>query len=175
MTPGVLVAGVGNLFFGDDGFGPEVVRRLIAPEADPLPADVRVVDYGIRGVHLLYDLLDGYEALVVVDALPGHGRPGETVVLQIGSEDLTGLEGAGDPHAMNPVAVLTGLPALGGRLPPAYVVGAHPIQLDEGIGLSEAMAIAVIESARSVRELLATRPWASAGSRAEAAEPSRAG
>ena len=70
MTQRILVAGIGNLFLGDDGFGPEVVRRLVEPGQDPLAYDVRVVDYGIRGMHLAYDQLDGYAALVLVDALP---------------------------------------------------------------------------------------------------------
>lgn len=73
VTDRVLVAGVGNLFLSDDGFGPEVVRALAG--ADTLPPGVRVVDYGIRGMHLAYDLLDGYDALVLVDACPGGGRP----------------------------------------------------------------------------------------------------
>lgn len=68
----VLVAGIGNLFLGDDGFGPEVVRRLARDGG--MPPQVRVVDYGIRGMHLAYDLLDGYDALVLVDAYPGR-RP----------------------------------------------------------------------------------------------------
>ena len=83
MTAGVLVAGIGNIFLGDDGFGPEVVRRLGASGEPALPPDARLVDYGIRGMHLLYDLLDDYEALVLIDALPGRGEPGETVVLEV--------------------------------------------------------------------------------------------
>lgn len=70
----VLVAGIGNLFLGDDGFGPEVVRRLARDGG--MPPQVRVVDYGIRGMHLAYDLLDGYDALVLVDAYPGAAPPG---------------------------------------------------------------------------------------------------
>ena len=93
---------------------------------------MRLVDYGIRGMHLLYDLLDGYEALVIVDALPGRGRPGEVVVLEVGPADLERLGGGFDPHGMDPVAVLAGLPALGGELPPTYVVGAAPADLEEG-------------------------------------------
>ena len=80
QRPTILVAGVGNIFLGDDGFGPEVVRH-IAAEAEPLPAQVRLVDYGIRGMHLAYDLLEGYHALVLIDARPGPGAPGELVVL----------------------------------------------------------------------------------------------
>src|ERR1700752_1867860 len=82
----VLVAGIGNLFLGDDGFGPEVVRHLAA--GSPLPENVRLVDYDIRGMHLLYDLLDGYQALVIIDALPSRYRPGEVVVLEVGPADL---------------------------------------------------------------------------------------
>lgn len=155
----MLVAGIGNVFAGDDGFGPEVVRQLASPDATPLPSDVRVVDYGIRGLHLSYDLLTGYEALVLVDALPQRGRPGEVVVLKVGAEDVAGPGGGLDPHGMDPVAVLSGLPALGGVLPPTYVVGARPVHLDERLGLSEAMAAAVPEAAAAVRELLQERPW----------------
>ncbi|MGH3424143.1 MAG: hydrogenase maturation protease, partial [Nocardioidaceae bacterium] len=71
----VLVAGIGNIFFRDDGFGPEVVRRL-AEDGPDLPAGVRVVDYGIRGMHLAFDLLDDVTALVLVDAVPGTAAAG---------------------------------------------------------------------------------------------------
>ena len=174
MTAGVLVAGIGNIFLGDDGFGPEVVRRLAASGEPALPPDARLVDYGIRGMHLLYDLLDDYEALVLIDALPGRGEPGETVVLEVTPADLGSLGGSFDPHSMNPVAVLVGLPALGGRLPPTYVVGAHPVQLDDGIGVSAEMATAADRAASAVRELLHDRPWAAtAGAQSSAASPSR--
>ena len=75
MTRRILVAGIGNIFLGDDGFGPEVVRHLAA-EPSPLPDQVRLVDYGIRGLHLAYDLLPGFDALVLIDAQPGAGNPG---------------------------------------------------------------------------------------------------
>jgi hydrogenase maturation protease len=146
----VLVAGIGNLFCGDDGFGPEVVRRLVASER--LPELVRAVDYGIRGMHLAYDLLDGYDALVIVDAVPGPGDPGEVSVLEVGEDDL----GAGDfdPHGMAPVAVLASLRDLGGRLPPTYVVGCRPADTAEGIGLSESVQAAVPLAMETVRALL---------------------
>ena len=85
LMPDLLVAGIGNIFLGDDGFGPEVVRHLAADPAG-LPEGVRLVDYGIRGMHLAYDLLAGYDALVLVDAVPGPGPPGELTVLEIGPE-----------------------------------------------------------------------------------------
>ncbi len=153
MSDTVLVAGIGNLFLSDDGFGPEVVRRL-AQDAS-LPENVRVVDYGIRGMHLAYDLLDGYAALVLVDALPGSGAPGEVSVLEVGEQDL----GAGefDPHGMAPVAVLANLRKLGGSLPPSYVVGCRPATVEEGIGLSEPVATAVPRAIAAVRALLAQK------------------
>ena len=81
----VLVAGIGNVFRSDDGFGPEVARRLAG---QPWPEGVRVTDYGIRGLHLAYDLLDPWDALVLVDALPDRGEVGAVAVLDIGPDDV---------------------------------------------------------------------------------------
>lgn len=163
MSEEVLVAGIGNLFLSDDGFGPEVVRHLQAAGQHLLSADVRLVDYGIRGVHLCYDLLDGYAALILIDALPAAGGPGEVTVLAVSPENFVSTDAGYDPHGMNPVAVLAGLPALGGTLPPTYVVGAQPLELGERIGLSEPMQRAVPVAADAVRELLAERPWEAQG------------
>src|SRR5690606_22137466 len=94
MTDRVLVAGIGNIFLGDDGFGSEVARR-VRYDGEPR---VRVVDYGIRGMHLAYDLLTGWDALVLVDALPDRGAPGQVEVLRA---DLDEAGAAGlDAHAM---------------------------------------------------------------------------
>ncbi len=161
MTSTILVAGIGNIFLGDDGFGPEVVRRLVA-EGDagaPEAADgVRIVDYGIRGMHLAYDLLDGCDTLVLVDAVPGDGPPGAVDVLEVDADSISAAARDGraglDAHSMDPVAVLSGVTALGGELPPTYVVGARPQDLDEGIGLSEPMAAAVPVAVDAVRTLL---------------------
>lgn len=164
MSADVLVAGVGNIFLGDDGFGPEVVRHLGAPEQPPLPEPVRLVDYGIRGLHLSYDLLGGYSALIIVDAMPGLGQPGEIRVVAVDPDDVPASDGpdphSTDPHSMDPMAVLSGLPSLGGVLPPTYVVGAQPANLEEGIGLSDPLRAAVPVAGAAIRELLATRPWA---------------
>jgi hydrogenase maturation protease len=164
VSADVLVAGVGNIFLGDDGFGPEVVRHLGAPEQPPLPEPVRLVDYGIRGLHLSYDLLAGYSALIIVDAMPGLGRPGEIRVMAVDPDDVRDSGSPNphgpDPHSMDPVAVLSGLPSLGGALPPTYVVGAQPASLDEGIGLSDPLRAAVPVAGAAIRELLTTRPWA---------------
>ena len=153
MSTRVLVAGLGNLFCGDDGFGPEVVRRIAA--AGDLPPEVRVVDYGIRGMHLAYDLLDGYDALVIVDALPGSGAPGTIDVLQVGEDDLG--TGEFDPHGMAPVAVLASLSDLGGQLPPTYVVGCRPLDVGERIGLSAEVEAAIPQAIQTVHAVIRER------------------
>ena len=79
--------------------------------------------------------------------------------MAVDPDDVT-APGAPDPHGMDPVAVLSGLPSLGGALPPTYVVGAQPANLEEGIGLSDPLRAAVPVAGAAVRELLATRPWA---------------
>jgi len=149
----ILVAGVGNIFFGDDGFGSEVARRLAAL---PLPDQVRVVDYGIRGMHLAYDLLDGYDALVLVDAIPRQGRSGDApaavTVLEVGPDDLG--TGEFDAHGMNPVAVLANLGVMGGQLPRTLVVGCQPLDVSEGIGLTPAVRSAVEVAVVTVQRLL---------------------
>jgi hydrogenase maturation protease len=146
---GVLVAGIGNIFLTDDGFGSEVARRL---SREPLGDDVRVVDYGIRGMHLAYDLLDGYDALVVVDALPGQGAPGDLSVLEVGPDDLG--EGELDAHGMAPVSVLASLGQLGGALPRTYVVGCRPADVGEGMGLTPAVEAAVDRAVALVHDVL---------------------
>src|SRR5690606_2212573 len=117
---GMLVAGLGNVFLGDDGFGVEVVRRLAA---EPQPEGVRVGDFGIRGLHLAYELLDGYDTVVLVDAGSRGGAPGELHLLEVSPDDLPDLAtpnelvGAGgvlDAHAMTPDAVLALLATLRG-------------------------------------------------------------
>ncbi len=104
-------------------------------------------------MHLAYDLLDGYDALVILDAAPRGGRPGDVVVLEVGEDDL----GAGDfdGHGMEPTAVLASLGSLGGRLPRTYVVGCEPADTDEGIGLSPPVAAAVDPAVDAVLRLLA--------------------
>lgn len=151
----MLIAGIGNIFLGDDGFGSEVVRRL--PD-HPGPG-VRVVDYGIRGMHLAYDLLDGWDALVLVDAVPGRGAPGRVEVSR--AEPGTGATARLDAHAMDPAAVFAGVRALGGTLPPTVVVGCQVESVDERIGLSapvaEAVDTAVDAVGRVVADLLAAQ------------------
>jgi hydrogenase maturation protease len=143
------VAGIGNVFLGDDGFGVEVVRRL--GEQD-LPDGVDVVDYGIRGVHLAYDLLDArYATLVLVDALPLDEPPGTLAVLEVPA-DAPGSAPV-DGHAMSPDVVLAALRGLGGEQPRVLVVGCSPAVLDEGMQLSAPVSAAVDEAVRLVERV----------------------
>jgi hydrogenase maturation protease len=148
----VLIAGIGNVFRTDDGFGPEVARRLAGL---PWPDGVRVSDYGIRGLHLTYDLLDPWEALVLVDALPDRGEVGRVVVLEIGAEHV-GPVSRMDAHSMDPATVLAGLGTLGGRLPPrTLLVGCQVADTDDGMGLTPPIAAAVEGAVDAVQDLVA--------------------
>ncbi len=151
MTARILVAGIGNIFLGDDGFGSEVVRSTEIPQGDSC---VRVTDYGIRGMHLAYDLLEDWDTLVLVDAVPSRGNPGTLHVFQADHEsgcDTAGLDG----HSMDPAAVFASLRALGGSLPYTVVVGCEAGSVEEGIGLTEPVARAVPRAARAVEEIVA--------------------
>ncbi len=152
----LLVAGVGNIFLGDDGFGSAVAEMLLA---DDLPEGVRVIDYGIRGMHLSYDLVDGVDALIMVDAVPPprgnpDATPGTVVSLKIDPADNGGAQL--DAHSLSPLAVFAHVQALGGSLPPTYVIGCVPADVGEGIGLSEAVQAAVPAGADAVRRLVET-------------------
>jgi hydrogenase maturation protease len=151
MTARILVAGIGNIFLGDDGFGSEVVRiAAISPE-DPR---VRVIDYGIRGMHLAYDLLGGWDTLVLVDAIPSRGNPGTLHVFQADCEPDSAATTV-DAHSMDPAAVFASLRALGGTPPYTVVVGCEVRSVEEGIGLTEPVANAVPRAARAVEEIVA--------------------
>jgi hydrogenase maturation protease len=157
QKPRVLVAGIGNIFLGDDGFGVEVARRLLAR---PRPGAVRVVDFGIRGLDLAYALQDGYENTILVDAFP-HGQPPGTV--SIIEPDLNDLSASAadfvQPHAMHPMNVLRMAMAMNGPLKGVVLVGCEPADLggDEGhIGLSQAVE-AALDDAVSRIEVLVNR------------------
>ena len=152
MTGRVLVAGVGNIFLGDDAFGVEVVRRL---DPTALPAHVDVADYGIRGVHLAYDLLDGrHRTLVLVDAVPLDEPPGTLAVLDVSeavsagddpgaaATDMVGAP-ALDAHGMSPAAVLHLLRSLAAPVARVLVVACHPARVGEAMEMSPEVAAAV--------------------------------
>ena len=154
---GILVAGIGNIFQSDDGFGSEVARHLLA--GPPLPEGARVVDFGIRGVHLAYELLDGYDAAILVDATARGGEPGTIYVIEPdvdAIESETGLAEAGivDAHGMDPASVLALVRSLGGHMDRLLVVGCEPADVEDGMGLSEPVAGAVEEACRVVRDLV---------------------
>jgi hydrogenase maturation protease len=155
----ILVAGIGNIFLGDDGFGVEVVRRLATRR---LPDSVRLVDFGIRGFDLALALLDGYDAAILIDATPRGGQPGTLYVIEPDPE----VPHQDDPpemtlatHGMDPVKVLRLVLAMGGNLNRVLVVGCEPAALepdaDGQIGLSESVHAAVDEAIRLVESLVA--------------------
>jgi hydrogenase maturation protease len=154
----VLVAGIGNVFFGDDGFGPAVVTRL---SGRARPDGVDVEDYGIRGVHLAYDLLDGrHRSVVLVDALPTGEAPGTLSVVEV--DDPQQFHGSIDAHSMGPAAVLSTLSAVGAPPLEVLVVGCQPGQLDQGMNLSPPVAAALDDAVRLVLEVAAGQLGAAA-------------
>jgi len=173
MKGGLLVAGIGNVFLSDDGFGVEVVSRLAGAD---LPAGVRLMDYGIRGMHLAYDLA-GYEQAILIDAAPRGEPPGTVYVIEpdlppAGGSDCVepAAESVGpffDAHGMQPDVVFTMLDQLTDQRPSRIlVVGCEPATVEYGMGLSEPVASAVDEAVRVVLGLIAeqaeqTQPVAS--------------
>ncbi|HEY6235396.1 MAG TPA: hydrogenase maturation protease [Candidatus Elarobacter sp.] len=144
----VLVAGVGNVFFGDDGFGPEVARALLGQE--PV-AGAKVEDFGIRGLHLAYELLNGYERAIIVDAVPRGDAPGTLYVIE---PDAMVLPATPDAHSMDLGNVFAYLRTLGGEPPHLTIVGCEPESIEPGLGLSPAVARSVAGAAALVRRLI---------------------
>ncbi|MGH3980192.1 MAG: hydrogenase maturation protease [Pseudonocardiaceae bacterium] len=129
------MAGIGNIFLGDDAFGVELARRL---DTEQLPEGVQVGDYGIAGMHLAYDLVDmAPDTTILLDAIPRGAQPGTLYVLEIGRDDLPPADPATlDSHGMQPDAVLALLETLGGTVGRTLLVGCEPASTEEGIGLS---------------------------------------
>jgi hydrogenase maturation protease len=154
MNGKVLVAGIGNIFLGDDAFGVEVAQRLVGR---PLPEEVKVVDFGIRSLDLAYALMEDWDLVILVDALPGEGKPGTLYIMEPDSPGA-GETASLDAHTMNPVAVLQMVSALGGKVGRILVVGCEPASVepaDNGeMGLSAPVKAAVDEAARMVEELI---------------------
>jgi hydrogenase maturation protease len=149
----ILVAGVGNIFLGDDGFGVEVATRLAA-NPGPLPEGIKVRDFGIRGMHLAYELLDGYDGLILIDAVQRGSEPGTVYVIEPDLENLPASQSpAMDAHSMSPDTVFATLRALGGTVRHIYVVGCEPADLSERMELSPAVSAAVGRAEQVVRDL----------------------
>jgi hydrogenase maturation protease len=157
QTKRILIAGIGNIFLADDGFGVEVAGRLANRT---LPAGVKVADFGIRGFDLACALMEGYETTILVDAYPGDGDPGTIFVVELDLKDLNSPaagEGLMDPHAMNPLNVLRMAASMGGELKRVLLVGCVPATLgpDEGqMGLSETVTAAIDEAVKVVDSLV---------------------
>ncbi len=155
--PSILIAGIGNIFLGDDAFGSEVARRLAGRE---LPDEVRVVDFGIRGFDLAYALLDGYEVTIFVDATPRGGEPGTLYTIEPDLNELDNLDAEGmmvETHGMNPMKVLGMVKSMGGHFKRILLVGCEPAPLrseDGHMGLSEPVQAAVDEAVEMVESLV---------------------
>jgi hydrogenase maturation protease len=155
----ILIAGIGNIFFGDDAFGCEVAREL---SARTLPPEVTVRDFGIKSYDLAYALAEKYDAIVLVDAMPRGDPPGTTFLVEIEAGGLAELDAEiTDAHTMNPVNALKMAQSVGPVSAKIYLVGCEPAKLegeDGEIGLSEPVqralpqAIELIETV--VREQL---------------------
>ncbi|MFD4138678.1 hydrogenase maturation protease [Streptomyces sp. NPDC058572] len=156
-----LVAGIGNIFLGDDGFGVETVRLLAEHQ---LPDHVEVVDIGTRGVHLAYQLLDGYDTLVLVDATARGGEPGTLYLIEAATPGTVEPDGVPlDGHGMSPDTVLALIGTLcagTGGTPPrrTLVVGCEPACVEEGIGLSPQVTAAVPQAVQMVTDLVQHQP-----------------
>ena len=151
MTGRILVAGVGNVFLRDDAFGVEVVRLLAER---PQPPGVQIRDYGIRGVHLVYELLDGYDLFVLIDAAPRGEAPGTVSVLEV-ELPSPGAQPVIDAHSLTPDAIFGLLSSLGGHPGRNLVVACEPAEVDAGMGLSDPVREALPHAVRAVEEILA--------------------
>jgi hydrogenase maturation protease len=157
QKPSILVAGIGNIFLGDDAFGVEVVRRMAGLK---LPENVRVSDFGIRGFDLAYALQDGYETTILLDACPHGEAPGTLYVIEPDLKALDDPENSQTPveaHAMNPMNVLRMAKAMNIEVKNVLLVGCEPETLggEEGqMGLSTPVDAAVNEAVKLVESLV---------------------
>ena len=157
ITPTILIAGIGNIFLGDDAFGVEVVNRFAQRE---LPSGARAVDFGIRGFDLTYALIDGADVTILIDACPRGGSAGDLYVIEpdLESSSAEGPNAAMDAHAMNPMNVIRAAQAMGGPLKKVLLVGCEPQTFgpDEGhMGLSGPVASAVERAIPLIESLVA--------------------
>ena len=155
----ILIAGIGNIFLGDDGFGTEVARRLVGRT---LPAEVVVKDFGISGIDLTYALMDPYELVILVDACARGGEPGSLYLIE--PELTEGAAGCQDQpfeaHSMNPMNVLRSVRQMGGARGRILLVGCEPADLgpEEGkLGLSDAVEAAIGEAIGMIEKLVAEK------------------
>jgi hydrogenase maturation protease len=152
----ILVAGIGNIFLGDDAFGCEVAQRLFKRA---IPEDVRVVDFGIRGFDLAYALLENYELSILIDVTPRGGAPGSLYVIEVNAnlDELEADEMPLDTHAMNPLRVLGLVKSMGGELKRTLIVGCEPSEASEQeeIRLSKSVTASLDKAVELVESLIA--------------------
>ena len=155
-TKQILVAGIGNAWLRDDGFGGEVAKLLSEQE---LPAGVRVIDFGSGGLDLAYEAMRGYDALVLIDISRQGEPPGTLYVMEADEDDVDGKIEDGqmlDPHGMDPQTVLRFVKAVGGWPGRVFVVACEPeVVEDVGFGLSDAVGGAIAKAAEVVLETVA--------------------
>jgi hydrogenase maturation protease len=153
--PRILIACIGNIFLGDDAFGVEVARRL---SDYPLPRGVVLKDFGIRGFDLTYALLDPWDLVILVDACPCGGDPGDIYVIE--PDPVEQGPQSIDAHVMNPMNVLRTVKSMGGPPNRVIIVGCEPADLgsdEEGkLGLSEPV-LAAIDTAVTIIGTLAAK------------------
>ncbi len=154
----ILVAGIGNIFKGDDAFGVEVARRLATRL---LPSAVKVVDFGIRGIDLTYALLDGCDAAILVDTAQRGETPGTVTIVEPerpSPEELVPHDLMLEPHDLDPAKVLKVVTVLGGVCPRVFLVACEPETFGDeetgAMGLSAAVSAAVDEAADAVERLV---------------------
>lgn len=160
----LLIACIGNIFLGDDGFGVEVAQQLLTKQ---YPHGVHIVDFGIRGMELAYTLLEDYDTLVLVDAISRGGQPGTVYLIEPDLTHMTPETGAQagrvglDAHSMDPVKVLAFARTLGAQPIPTFIVGCEPEVLGGGgeyeemqMGLSVPVQGAVAEAVKMIDTLI---------------------
>ena len=164
----VLISGMGNVLRRDDGFGVEVARRLVQ-EGERLPtehgAHVKIIEVGIGGIHLVQELMDGYDVLVVVDAMERGSPPGTVHVLEAEVDDLGAWtedergDFLADMHYTTPSKAMILAKALGVLPASVFIVGCQPAEVgDLGIGLSEPVARAVAVAVGEIEKLVSGPP-----------------
>jgi hydrogenase maturation protease len=158
MPPRILIAGIGNIFLGDDAFGVEVVQRLAERT---FSENVQVVDFGIRGFDLTMALLEDLDLVILVDAAPRGGPPGTLYVIEPdASDDPAPADVMLDPHSLDPVKVLRLVKTMGGRPGRVLMVGCEPETLGSDLdwdvtpGLSEPVQRAVGEALELIDSLV---------------------
>lgn len=151
MSSRVLVAGIGNVFLGDDGFGVEVVHQLMR---EPPPPGVAILDVGIRALHLAYELLEPPDLLLIVDAVSRGEPPGTLYLIDVDVGAGVAETGLGDAHGITVSAVLATLRALGGTPPRTRLVGCEPAFIGEAMELGPVVAASVPRAVAMVRRAI---------------------